>query len=78
MSPTESLLVTLSFIVLVLPLAGFSLLIFFGKKIPRQDLFETGILFVALGLSIYIMVEKVFVLTAPQIDFTFRWIDLGR
>ncbi len=77
MPPIESLLITLSFVVLLLPLAGFALLIFFGKKIPRQDILETGFLFAALGLSIYIMVEKVFVLTAPQIDFTFRWIDLG-
>ena len=77
MSPIESTLINLAIAVLFLPLAGFVLLIFFGKKIPRQDLLETGILFAALALSIYIMVQKVFFLTVPKIDFTFRWIDLG-
>lgn len=73
----KSTLINLAMAVLFLPLAGFVLLIFFGKKIPRQDLLETGILFAALALSIYIMVQKVFFLTVPKIDFTFRWIDLG-
>lgn len=73
----ESILINLSIAVLLLPLAGFTLLIFFGKKIPRQDLFETGILFVALALSIFIMVQKIFFLSVLKIDFTFRWIDLG-
>lgn len=77
MSSIENSLINLAIAVLVLPLAGFVLLIFFGKRIPRQDLIETGILFAALGLSIYIMVQKVFFLSVPRIDFTFRWIDLG-
>jgi NADH-quinone oxidoreductase subunit L len=77
MSPIESTLINLALAVLFLPLAGFMALIFFGKSIPRQDLLETGIMFAALGLSIFIMVEKVFFLTIPQIDMTIRWIDLG-
>ncbi len=77
MSPIESTLINLAGAVLFLPLAGFTLLIFFGKKIPRQDLLETGILFVALALSIYIMVQKVFFLSVPKVSVTFRWIDLG-
>ncbi len=77
MSPIDSTLIHLAFAVLLLPLAGFTLLIFFGKRIPRQDLIETGILFVALAISIYIMVQKVFFIAEPRIDFTFRWLDLG-
>jgi NADH-quinone oxidoreductase subunit L len=77
MSPIESILINLAIVVLFLPLAGFTLLIFFGKKIPRQDIIETAILFVALGLSVFIMVEKVFYLPVPEVGFTFRWIDLG-
>jgi len=76
-SPIESTLINLALAVLLLPLAGFAMLIFFGKAIPRRDLFETGIMFVALGLSIFIMIEKVFVLSVPRIDMTIRWIDLG-
>lgn len=77
MSPIESTLINLALAVLFLPFAGFVLLLLFGKRIPRQDLLETGILFVALAFSIYIMVQKVFFLSEPKIDFTFRWIDLG-
>ncbi len=77
MPPIDSTLIHLAFAVLFLPLVGFALLIFFGKRIPRQDLVETGILFTALAISIYIMVQKVFFVAAPSIDFTFRWLDLG-
>ena len=77
MSPIDSTLIHLAIAVLILPLVGFVLLIFFGKRIPRQDLLETGILFLVLAFSIYIMVQKVFFLTEPRIDLTFRWIDLG-
>ncbi len=77
MLPLESTLLHLALVVLFLPLAGFTLLIFFGKKVPRQDLIETGLLFVALAISLYIMVEKVFFISAPRLDLTFRWLDLG-
>ena len=57
MSP--ELLPQLSLLVLALPLAGFSLLIFFGKRLPRQgDWLETGIITTALGLSLYILLQK--------------------
>ena len=77
MASMESLLIHLSFVVLFLPLAGFTLLIFFGKRIPRADLIETGLLFIALAVSVYIMVQKVFFVNVPRIDMTFRWLDLG-
>lgn len=77
MSPIESTLINLGLAVLLLPLAGFAMLIFFSKAIPRQDLLETGIMFVALALSVFVMVEKVFILTVPRIDMTISWIDLG-
>ena len=77
MASMESLLIHLSLAVLFLPLAGFLLLIFFGKRIPRQDLIETGLLFVALAISVFIMVQKVFFMSVPRIDLTFRWLDLG-
>ena len=46
-------LITLSLAVLLLPLAGFVLMMFFGKKLPRQgDWLETGIITVALGIAL--------------------------
>ncbi len=77
MSPIDSTLMHLAITVLILPLVGFALLIFFGRRIPRQDLLETGILFLALAISIYIFIQKVFILDVPRIDLTFRWLDLG-
>ncbi len=70
-------LLHLAIAVLFLPLSGFTLLIFFGKKIRRSDLVETAILFVALAFSLYIMIEKLFILHLGTLDLTFRWIDIG-
>ncbi|MEJ5350805.1 MAG: NADH-quinone oxidoreductase subunit L [Melioribacteraceae bacterium] len=55
---TEYLLVTLSIITLFLPVFGFATLIFFGKKFPKLYLFEVGILFTALIISILILFAK--------------------
>ncbi len=77
MSPIDTTLLNLAIAVLFLPLAGFTLLIFFGKKIPRLDLVETGILFLSLAFSLYIMIEKIFILHLGTLDLTFRWIDIG-
>ncbi|MBM2841767.1 MAG: NADH-quinone oxidoreductase subunit, partial [Bacteroidetes bacterium] len=49
---SQELLLTLSLIVLVAPLLGFTLVIFFGKKLPRQgDWLETSIISITLVLS---------------------------
>ena len=77
MTPFEMTLLHLAIAVLFLPLSGFTLLIFFGKKIRRSDLVETAILFVALAFSLYIMIEKLFILHLGTLDLTFRWIDIG-
>jgi NADH-quinone oxidoreductase subunit L len=49
-------LVTISLLILFLPLFSFVFLTFFGKKLPRQgDWLGTGLLFVCLALSAYIL-----------------------
>ncbi len=50
----ESNLLYISLVILFLPLLGFATLIFFGNKIPKAHLLETFILFIGLGLSIYV------------------------
>ncbi len=74
---TESLLVNLSVVVLFLPLLGFATLIFFGKKIPKLYLFEVGILFGALILSIIIMYGKLTYFIDSDIVSKFRWISFS-
>lgn len=48
---TESLLINLSIITLFLPLLGFTVVIFAGKKFPKIYLFEVGIIASALIIS---------------------------
>jgi NADH-quinone oxidoreductase subunit L len=75
MSP--DLIIQLALVVLLLPLFSFVTLIFFGKKMPRQgDWFGTGILFIALALSIAIAVSK---LTGgiESIVWNFNWVSFG-
>ncbi|MGK9370125.1 NADH-quinone oxidoreductase subunit L [Melioribacter sp. Ez-97] len=74
---TESLLVNLSVIILFLPLLGFTTLIFFGKKIPKLYLFEVGILFGALILSIIVMYGKLAYFIDTDIISKFTWITFG-
>jgi len=75
MSPDT--LITLSLVVLVLPLAGFALMMFFGKKLPRQgDWFETAIITTALIASITVLVQKLTAFPTETLDFNFTWVDL--
>ncbi|MDH7603456.1 MAG: NADH-quinone oxidoreductase subunit L [Melioribacter sp.] len=55
---TENLLITLSIINLFLPVLGFAILIFFGKRFPKLYLLEVYILFIALIISIFILYSK--------------------
>lgn len=74
---TPDTLISLALITLLLPLAGFVILIFFGKKLPRQgDWLETGILFLGLILSGTILAQKLLVFPEP-INWNFRWVDFG-
>ena len=69
-------LITLALTVLLLPLGGFVLLIFFGKRLPRGgDWLETGILTVALLLSGVILVQKLGASPTETITMRFPWID---
>ncbi len=75
---SQETLIQLSLIVLFLPLLGFTLLIFFGKRLPRKgDLLEVGILFVALAISIVILVNKLSGYLDQTLQFTFQWVNFG-
>jgi NADH:ubiquinone oxidoreductase subunit 5 (subunit L)/multisubunit Na+/H+ antiporter MnhA subunit len=57
---SQNTLVTLSLLALILPLLGFLLLIFFGRKrLPRQgDVVETGLVLGSLVLSFIVFSIK--------------------
>jgi len=73
---SQELLLTLSLIVLVAPLLGFTLVIFFGKKLPRQgDWLETSIISIALVLSFIILFQKLTHYHDQTLSLNFTWVD---
>lgn len=73
---SDATLVFISLVILFLPLAGFTIVIHLGKKFPKLYLFEVGIQFVVLLLSIVIAIVK---LATPEsvIISEFHWFSLG-
>jgi NADH-quinone oxidoreductase subunit L len=67
-------------LILLLPLAGFALQVFFGRYLPRKgDWLSTGLIGVSLALSIVALAQTLGV-ADPGLRHEFRWgwIDLGR
>lgn len=74
----QETLIQLTVATLLLPLAGFLVLIFFGKRLPRQgDWIETGILFLAMGISFVILFVKLVSYGGETIQVVFPWVDYG-
>ena len=74
---TPDNIISLALAVLFLPLAGFILLIFFNKRLPRHgDWLGTLILFVALAFSAVICYTKVTSIPGT-IDLNFPWVSFG-
>jgi NADH-quinone oxidoreductase subunit L len=73
---SQELLLTFSVAILLLPLAGFMLVAFFNKRLPRQgDWLETLLITVALVLSLLVMYQKLTVYAATTLTLNFTWID---
>jgi NADH-quinone oxidoreductase subunit L len=70
-------LIQLALTVYLLPLAGFVILVFFGKRLPRQgDWLGTSILFVSLALTLVILYQKLTAFAEPVV-MDFAWVDFG-
>ncbi|MBI2419343.1 MAG: NADH-quinone oxidoreductase subunit L [Ignavibacteriales bacterium] len=69
--------IQIALIILFLPLAGFFFTLLFGKKIKQMYLFETAIITIALGLSIYMAWMKLAYFAAERVVSEFTWIDMG-
>ncbi|MBN1302347.1 MAG: NADH-quinone oxidoreductase subunit L [Melioribacteraceae bacterium] len=74
---SESILVTLSIVILFLPLLGFTTVLLFNKKFPKLYLFEVGILIGAFLLSIVVLIVKLSSYLDTEIVSSFTWIDFG-
>ncbi len=74
---SQELIIKLALTVLLAPLLGFVVLIFFGKRLSRQgDWYGTGILFLCLALSAIVLFQKLTHYEEP-IVFNFQWFDFG-
>lgn len=68
----------LPLIILLLPLLAFILLIFFGKRLPRQgDWLATGLMTLTLFLSLILLVVKLGTQPAETISSSFNWAIVG-
>jgi NADH-quinone oxidoreductase subunit L len=69
-------MIQLALAVLLLPLAGFVILVFFGKRLPRGgDWLGTLFLFISLALSMVVLFN--ILRTEEQATLSFRWVDFG-
>ncbi|MEO8168024.1 MAG: proton-conducting transporter membrane subunit, partial [bacterium] len=74
MSP--ELLINLSLVILVLPLIGFTIMIFFGKRLPRNgDWLETTIISTALILALTLLYQKLMHHHDETLSLNFTWVD---
>ncbi|MDX1592090.1 MAG: NADH-quinone oxidoreductase subunit L, partial [Balneolaceae bacterium] len=68
----------LPLIILVLPILGFVLLIFFGKKLPRKgDWLGTGLLMSAFILSLLLLFDKFLVHPSETFSSSYEWLVIG-
>ena len=74
---TESSLITLAVITLFLPLLGFTVTIFFGKKFSKLFYFEIFLIFVGFVLSAILAFSKLNYYLHTDITGEFTWIDFG-
>ena len=70
-------LITISLIILFLPLFGFVTVVLFGKRMPKLVNLEIGILATNMALTLYVAYEKLFVYAHDKIGGSFTWIDFG-
>ena len=74
---TPDTLLTLAVATLLLPLCGFVIMIFFGKRLPRQgDWLSTSVIAVSLGMAVVILAAKIGSYGGETLTLNFTWVDL--
>jgi NADH-quinone oxidoreductase subunit L len=64
--------------ILLLPLIGFLVLIFFGKRLPRQgDWFASATIAVSLILSLYLLITKLTTIPHESVTNSLTWVTIG-
>jgi NADH-quinone oxidoreductase subunit L len=74
----EQNMLQLSLLILLIPFAGFLILIFFGKRLPRQgDWLGTSLLGVTLLMSVYLLITKISSMSGETLSHSFSWVIIG-
>ena len=64
--------------ILLLPLIGFLVLIFFGKRLPRQgDWFASATISISLVLSLYVLITKLTSIPDEAVTNSLTWVTIG-
>ncbi len=74
---SEILNIKISLIILLLPLMGFTIVLFFGKRFPKIYLAEVAIITLAFILSLIVGFSKLTTYLHQDLNFAFTWIDFG-
>ena len=74
---SESFIVLLALVTLFLPLAGFSIVILFGKKMPKIYFIELFFIGISFLLSIFIGYLKLAYYVHKDLIAQFNWINIG-
>ena len=69
--------INISLLILLLPLVGFIIVLFFGKRFPKIYLAEVGIIILAFILSLLVGFSKLTTYIDQDILFSFTWINFG-
>jgi NADH-quinone oxidoreductase subunit L len=72
----QDTLLTVALAILLLPLAAFTVMIFAGKRLPRQgDWLSTSAIAMALFLAAWVLYGKLTLYDADTLTLNFTWID---
>ncbi len=74
---TDQLIQLISIIILFLPLLGFVIVLFLGKKVPKIYLLEVVLMGITLLLSFIVMWSKLTSYVSQDLVSEFTWIDFG-
>ena len=74
---TEALLIKLGIVILFLPLIGFTVTLFFAKKVKKVYLVEIVLIIATFLLSVVLLYSKLVYYPNNNITSEFQWINLG-
>ena len=74
---TEIANINMSIAVLLLPLLGFIIVLFWGKRFPKIYLLEVGLITLTFILSLVIGFSKLTTYLHHDLNFAFTWINFG-